>query len=92
MPLPDDFRWTGDDEHMTLKLGDQVVATVTALDNGYARICFHPDAPIRLRYDFVAGMARGTARVEAWATRWEERLRDEAARPRARSSHGPTGA
>ena len=75
MALPDDFRWIGDDAHARLLLGDQAVATVTALDNGKARICFHPTIPIRLKYRFRESFDRGKVTAERWVENHATRLR-----------------
>lgn len=74
--LPDDFRWIGDDAHARLMLGDRAVVTVTALDNGKARICFHPTIPIRLKYRFRDSFDRGKITAEAWVANWQRELRD----------------
>ncbi|MGH3711183.1 MAG: hypothetical protein ACRDRQ_24445 [Pseudonocardiaceae bacterium] len=74
--LPDGFAWephTGRD--MSLKLNGKTVALLVALDLGYGfRLDINPDKRNR-RTEFMQSKERATAYLEAWATKWEERLR-----------------
>lgn len=76
MALPDGFHWIDDYDDSCLMLGDRTVAIVTPLDNGKARICFHPNIPIRLKYRFRESFDRGKTTAEAWVANWQRELRD----------------
>lgn len=76
--LPEGFAWDIEDERLfRLMCRGHAAATVTALDNGGARVAYQPTAPIRLRYEFGPGMVAGIERVERWATKWQAVLPGE---------------
>lgn len=74
--LPDGFSWephTGRD--MSLKLDGKTVAILVVLELGYGvRLDINPNKRNR-RSHFMQSKDGATAYLEAWANRWEERLR-----------------
>lgn len=60
---------------MTLTLNDKTVAQLVALESGYGfRLDINPDKRNR-RSHFMKSKDRAMAYLEAWANKWEERLR-----------------
>jgi hypothetical protein len=76
--LPDGFHWQGFHDGYALVLGGKVVASVTPVAAG-VRLDINSDLPTR-RHEFFATMATGRAYLEAWAVKWEAKIRDEYAR------------
>jgi len=74
--LPEGFAWepaTGRD--LSLKLNGKTVGLLVALDPGYGfRLDINPDSRSR-RTIFMHSQERATHYLEAWATRWEARLK-----------------
>ena len=75
--LPDGFRWeTCSTDWLRVWAGDRIVASVTVVPNGSARVALHVDNSTRLRYTFRPDLALGVAYVERWAELWAERILD----------------
>ena len=74
--LKEGFAWVyhkGRD--MALKLDGKTVAILVALDLGYGfRLDINPDSRSR-RSTFIRSKERAIDYLEAWATKWESRLR-----------------
>ena len=59
-----------------LMLGPHIVATVTPLDNGTARVCLNPCISGIMRLQFMPSEALGQNHAERWAAKWADRLRE----------------
>lgn len=74
--LPEGFAWlphTG--REMALKLDGKTVAILVALDLGYGfRLDINPDSRNR-RTKFMHSKEHATEYLEAWAIKWEARLK-----------------
>lgn len=84
--LPEGFAWvphTGRD--MSLKLDGKTVAILVVLELGYGcRLDVNPDRRNR-RSEFMQSREAATAYLEAWATKWQEALRDPTKSPAGRT-------
>lgn len=74
--LPENFHWHDYGDDRRLKFGARSLATLARLDSGRCRACFHPDT-LRMRYDFFDSVEIGTRYVEAWAHKWETKIRED---------------
>jgi hypothetical protein len=74
--LPTGFEWEDYIDGQRLRLNGQIIAMWTELSNGGARICKHPSRPLILSYVFTASPEEAVQHLQAWATRWESRLRE----------------
>lgn len=77
--LPEGFEWDdGIDsaDHVRLFLNGHIIASVTVLPNGSARICQHPDNT-RRSYRFKPDRPTGIRYLEDWACKWADQLRAE---------------
>ncbi|MET0549725.1 MAG: hypothetical protein ABW002_10695 [Xanthomonas sp.] len=76
MALPDDFQWrpwVEDDQ--ALVFAGRNVALVCPLANGRCRVALNVGSD-QLRFQFFSTAADGARYVEAWATKWADRLRE----------------
>ena len=73
--LPHGFEWVIHGRDLDLKLTGTTVALVVALDLGYGyRVQLSPHN-IHRRTEFIHAKEQAVAYVEAWARRWQDRLR-----------------
>lgn len=73
--LPDGFEWASHGRDLDLKLQGTTVAMIVALDLGYGhRVQLSPHN-IHRRAEFIHEKERAVEYVEAWACKWESRLR-----------------
>lgn len=75
--LPDGYQWRKWIEGLALYLGDVQVATVTPVTGG-TRTLVNANS-VRMRYVFFDAEVAAVRYVEAWASKWDERLRAERA-------------
>lgn len=74
--LPEGFAWqAGTGRNLSLKLHGKTVALLVALELGYGfRLEINPDSCSR-RTVFMHSKEQSTQYLEAWATKWEARLK-----------------
>lgn len=78
--LPDDFRWDSAAGGRRVVFGHRIVALLTPLDGGRCRVETNPHTTLP-RTRFFDSCATGQRYLEAWAAKWEGRLRAEGGGP-----------
>ena len=73
--LPDGFTWEGRGDGYRLRVGEQEIASMYPNANGTWRVALNPNRAER-RFQFLPNATAARAYVEAWARKWEDRLRD----------------
>lgn len=74
--LPDGFHWRPWCEGRALYLGDRQIAILTLVRDGHVRTNTNPDRAFR-GYEFHDSEDRAVRWLEAWARKWEAKLREE---------------
>lgn len=72
--LPAGFEWRPYIDGPALYLGDRMLAVASRLEQGW-----RVDFVLHRRSEFFASEAGATRYVTAWAFKWEDRIRKEAA-------------
>ncbi|MCW0458954.1 hypothetical protein NB717_000022 [Xanthomonas sacchari] len=76
MALPDDFQWRPwVEDDRALVFGGRNIALVCPLANGRCRVALNVGSD-QLRFQFFNTTEAGRRYVEAWATKWADRLRE----------------
>ena len=77
MTLPPGYRWQPHNDDLWLFLGERQIAYITPLDNGRFRAAVNLARP-QFRCLFFERQDRAVAYVEAWAGKWDRRIKGEA--------------
>ena len=78
--LPEGFHWSRSYGTLWLDLHGRQLALCAALHNGRVRV----DFVLQRRSEFFDSDAEAVRYVEAWARKWEAKIREEAGRPTVR--------
>lgn len=77
--LPEGFRFETRDDDIVLRLGDSKVAHACPANydpNPPWRLCLNPDR-LGMRYHFTDSREAAERYLVAWATKWQDRLREQ---------------